>query len=148
MNNMDNLDGDKIIEEAEKSLERLSRKIEQLEYDSKRYVLKYFDRLHDKLFMFNTIFITGNFALCQINKEFNSLILLLPFCSLSMLIYIEHFMKEIARKQSYGMFEVNLSEHLNKAEKKYGQVTILSLLIIIVSAIELLYTIYICIFRF
>ena len=28
MNNMDNLDGDKIIEEAEKSLERLSRKIE------------------------------------------------------------------------------------------------------------------------
>ena len=41
MNNMDNLDGDKIIEEAEKSLERLSRKIEQLEYDSKRYVLKY-----------------------------------------------------------------------------------------------------------
>ena len=43
MNNMDNLDGDKIIEEAEKSLERLSRKIEQLEYDSKRYVLKYFE---------------------------------------------------------------------------------------------------------
>ena len=107
---MDNLDGDKIIEEAEKSLERLSRKIEQLEYDSKRDVLKHFDRLHDKLFMFNTIFITGYFALCQINKEFNSLILLLPFCSLSMLIYIEHFMKEIARKQSYGMFEVNLSE--------------------------------------
>ena len=141
MNNMDNLDGDKIIEEAEKSLERLSRKIEQLEYDSKRYVLKYFDRLP-------LYFITGYFALCQINKEFNSLILLLPFCSLSMLIYIEHFMKEIARKQSYGMFEVNLSEHLNKAEKKYGQVTILSLLIIIVSAIELLYTIYICIFRF
>ena len=120
MNNMDNLDGDKIIEEAEKSLERLSRKIEQLEYDSKRDVLKHFDRLHDKLFMFNTIFITGYFALCQINKEFNSLILLLPFCSLSMLIYIEHFMKEIARKQSYGMFEVNLSEHLNKAEKKYN----------------------------
>ena len=98
MNIMDNLDGDKIIEEAEKSLERLSRKIEQLEYDSKRDVLKHFDRLHDKLFMFNTIFITGYFALCQINKEFNSLILLLPFCSLSMLIYIEHFMKEIARK--------------------------------------------------
>ena len=120
MNNMDNLDGDKIIEEAEKSLERLSRKIEQLEYDSKRDVLKHFDRLHDKLFMFNTIFITGYFALCQINKEFNSLILLLPFCSLSMLIYIEHFMKEIARKQSYGMFEVNLSEHINKAEKKYN----------------------------
>ena len=117
---MDNLDGDKIIEEAEKSLERLSRKIEQLEYDSKRDVLKHFDRLHDKLFMFNTIFITGYFALCQINKEFNSLISLLPFCSLSMLIYIEHFMKEIARKQSYGMFEVNLSEHLNKAEKKYN----------------------------
>lgn len=45
MNNMDNLDGDKIIEEAEKSLERLSRKIEQLEYDSKRDVLKHFDRL-------------------------------------------------------------------------------------------------------
>lgn len=40
---MDNLDGDKIIEEAEKSLERLSRKIEQLEYDSKRDVLKHFD---------------------------------------------------------------------------------------------------------
>lgn len=67
---MDNLDGDKIIKEAEKSLERLSRKIEQLEYDSKRDVLKHFDRLHDKLFMFNTIFITGYFALCQINKEF------------------------------------------------------------------------------
>ena len=59
---MDNLDGDKIIEEAEKSLERLSRKIEQLEYDSKRDVLKQFDRFHDKLFMFNTIFITGYFA--------------------------------------------------------------------------------------
>lgn len=63
MNNMDNLDGDKIIEEAEKSLERLSRKIEQLEYDPKRDVLKHFDRLHDKLFMFNIIFITGYFAI-------------------------------------------------------------------------------------
>ena len=145
---MENLDGEKIIEEAEKSLERLSRKIEQIEYDSKRDVLKHFDRLHDKLFMFNTIFITGYFALCQISKEFNSLILLLPFFSLSILIYIEHFMKEIARKQSYGMFEVNLSEHLEKSEMKYKQVTLLSLLIIVVSALELLYTIYVCIFKF
>ena len=145
---MENLDGEKIIEEAEKSLERLSRKIEQIEYDSKRDVLKHFDRLHDKLFMFNTIFITGYFALCQISKEFNSLILLLPFFSLSILIYIEHFMKEIARKQSYGMFEVNLSEHLKKSEMKYKQVTLLSLLIIVVSALELLYTIYVCIFKF
>ena len=46
------------------------------------------------------------------------------------------------------MFEVNLSEHLKKAEKKYGQVAILSLLIIVFSAIKLLYIIYICIFRF
>ena len=69
---MDNLDGDKIIEEAEKSLERLSRKIEQLEYDSKRYVLKYFDRLHDKLFMFNTIFITGYFALCPLFYQYDA----------------------------------------------------------------------------
>ena len=45
---MDNFDGDKIIEEAEKSLERLSHKIEQLEYDFQRDVLKHFDRLHDK----------------------------------------------------------------------------------------------------
>jgi hypothetical protein len=46
------------------------------------------------------------------------------------------------------MFDVNLSEHLKKAEKKYNRVAILSLFITIVSAIELLYTIYICIFIF
>lgn len=142
------LGGDDIFEEVERSLERLSRKIEQLEYDSKRDVLKHFDRLHDKLFMFNTIFITGYFALCQINKDFNSLILLLPFFSLSLLVYIEHFMKEVAREQSSGLFEVNLHEHLKKADKKYERVTLLSLLVITISALELVYTIYTCIFKF
>lgn len=142
------LGGDDIFEEVERSLERLSRKIEQLEYDSKRDVLKHFDRLHDKLFMFNTIFITGYFALCQINKDFNSLILLLPFFSLSLLVYIEHFMKEVAREQSSGLFEVNLNEHLKKADKKYERVTLLSLLVITISALELVYTIYTCIFKF
>jgi hypothetical protein len=44
---MDSLDGDRIIEEGEKSLECLLCKIKQLEYDPQRDMLKHFDRLHD-----------------------------------------------------------------------------------------------------
>ncbi|MCM1218547.1 MAG: hypothetical protein NC548_29005 [Lachnospiraceae bacterium] len=136
------------IREAEESLHRLEQQIERVEYDANRDVLKHFDRLHDKLFTFNTVFITGYFALCQINKEFNSLILLLPFCALSVLVYIEHYMKEIARRQTHGLREVNLSIHLKETDKKYNKATLKSLLVILFSVMELLYTMYICIFKF
>ena len=139
---------EQVIMDAEESLIHLDKKIDRIEYDAGRDVLKHFDRLHDKLFTFNTVFITGYFAICQINKEFNSWILLLPFCALCVLIYIEHFMKEIARRQTHGLREVNLLSYLKETEKKYNKVTWMSLFVILCSCVELLYTMYICIFKF
>ena len=57
-------------------------------------------------------------------------------------------MKEIARRQSYGLKEVNLKKHLKEIDREYIKVTRISLVVIIFTALELLYTMYICIFKF
>lgn len=145
---MENNKIEQLLAEAEQSLKRLEKKIDQIEYDSGRDILKHFDRLHDKLFMFNTIFITGYFAICQLNKEFNSLILIIPFIALSILVYVEHYMKEIARRQSHGLKAVDLKIHLKETDRKYIKITRVSLVVIIFTALELLYTMYICIFKY
>jgi len=84
---------EKALQEAEETLKRIEEKTEKMRYDSQRDVLKHFDRIHDHLFLLNTVFITGYIALLQIGTHFNRFILILPFICLAILIYVEHYMK-------------------------------------------------------
>ena len=117
-----------------------------MRYDSQRDVLKHFDRIHDHLFLLNTVFITGYIALLQIGTHFNRFILILPFICLAILIYVEHYMKESARKYK-DINNINLTIFFAECNRRDSKATIISFFIILLTSFELLYTIYICIFR-
>lgn len=72
----------------------------------------------------------------------------MPFAALALLIYIEHYMKEIARRQSHDMRKVNLIKHLKETDKKYNKATWMSMVVIALSCFELLFTMYICMCKF
>lgn len=106
---------------------------ENIEYASengKKNILKYFDRIHDKLFTFNNIMIGGFFALSKINEVISIVNILFPVCNLIILIFIEYRMMELSRAESY-IKETPIDEIESKLFSRYGTVTLLSLLAII-----------------
>lgn len=136
---------EKAFAEAEERIQQIEQKLEQIEYDAQRDVLKHFDRLHDHMFVLNTIFLTGYIALIQMVNEFNRFILILPIVSLAILIYEEHVMKENARKYK-NLKSVNLESFFKGCNKRDDRATKISLFVILLTAIEIIYTTYICLF--
>ena len=137
---------EKTLQEAEETLKRIEAKTEKMRYDSQRDVLKHFDRIHDHLFLLNTVFITGYIALLQIGTHFSRFILILPFICLAILIYVEHYMKESARKYK-DINNINFTIFFAECNRRDSRATIISFFAIILTSFELLYTIYICIFK-
>lgn len=135
----------KEIEEIEERFKRLEQQVEQIQHDAQRDVLKHFDRLNDHLFVLNTIFLTGYIALIQMIHEFNRFILILPILSLAILIYEEHVMKENARKYK-NLKNENLEIFFKACDKRDNRATKISLFVILLTAIEIIYTTYICLF--
>lgn len=89
-------DLEKIIEEGEERDKRLAK----MEEDGTNDIVKYFDRIHDKLFDLNNILIAGYFALVALNKQVSKGIIFVPLINLSFLIYVEWRMMEKSRLQS------------------------------------------------
>ena len=84
----------------DKELERIYENIRKTEEDGVKNILKYFDRIHDKLFSFNNILIAGFFALSKIDNSTSSKTIFIPICNLIFLIYIEYRMMEKSRYEA------------------------------------------------
>lgn len=100
----------------------------------KKNILKYFDRIHDKLFTFNNIMIAGFFALSKIETEISIKYILIPITNLIFLIYIEYRMMELSRIES-NVKEIPFRDLQKKLYSKYGVVTRLSLISILTTTI-------------
>jgi hypothetical protein len=87
---------DRAIREAEESDERMKK----YEDEGVKNILKYFDRIHDKLFTFNNILIGGFFALPKIDKSAPVASIIIPLLNLAFLIYVEYRMMEKSRFES------------------------------------------------
>ena len=100
----------------------------------KKNILKYFDRIHDKLFTFNNIMIAGFFALSKLETETSIRYILIPIANLVFLIYIEYRMMELSRVES-NIKEIPFSDLQKKLFSKYGIVTRLSLISILTTTV-------------
>jgi hypothetical protein len=90
-NNLDNQSS-----EMDEILENFKR----TEHEGVRDILKYFDRIHDKLFTFNNILIAGYFALSRFFDSFSIYMIIVPLGNLGLLLFIEYRMMEKSRFES------------------------------------------------
>ncbi|WP_345948544.1 hypothetical protein ABDD95_17015 [Mucilaginibacter sp. PAMB04274] len=89
-------DIDRIMREADESMARMAK----MEEEGTADIVKYFDRIHDKLFDLNNILIAGYFALVAINQQVSKGIIFVPVANLLFLIYVDYRMMEKSRLQS------------------------------------------------
>lgn len=118
---------------------------DKAEEQGKQNILKYFDRIHDKLFTFNNIMIVGFFTLSKIETDVNIRNILIPISNLIILVYIEYRMMELSRTEAY-IKEIPINQLNKKLYSKYGVVTWLSLVSIITTTIVTSVFVYFLIF--
>lgn len=95
----------------------------------RKEITKYFDRIHDKVFTLNNIYIAGYLVLTALKSGTSKWIALVPLLNFCFLIYIDWRMMEASRMQS------NWMSLTDKERKQAGAIldstNILSLLTII-----------------
>lgn len=89
------------FEESERENKRIEENFERTEIEGLKNVLKHFDRIHDKLFVFNNILIAGFFALSKIETSVSVKTILIPIINLCFLIFIEYEMMEKSRFEAF-----------------------------------------------
>lgn len=97
------------MEETFKEIEKSMASMEKKAYDGTRDILKYFDRIHDKLFTFNNIMIVGFFTLSKLKNNVPVELIFVPIINLVILIYIEYKMMQKSRFEA-GILDVNFEE--------------------------------------
>ncbi|GGG51644.1 hypothetical protein [Epilithonimonas arachidiradicis] len=103
------------IEETFKSIEKTTASLEKTAYDGTRDILRYFDRIHDKLFTFNNIMIVGFFTISKMKEGVPIELILVPLLNLCFLMYIEFRMMEKSR------FEANILEKSKTQIEEQGK---------------------------
>ncbi|KQX00658.1 hypothetical protein [Flavobacterium sp. Root420] len=77
--------------------EKAIAKHDKIVDEGQKNIIKYFDRIHDKLFNFNNIIIAGSFALSKIENSVPLWTILVPIFNLIIIVYIEFRMMELGR---------------------------------------------------
>ena len=88
---------DKIMEDVDETMNWFKRREEQALQD----ILKYFDRIHDKLFAYQLFFLAGYISLVAIPAiSISAWWLLVPILCIARLIYIDYRMMQHNKKMS------------------------------------------------
>lgn len=128
------------FDEMDKNLQEIENRMNKREEEGLKNVLKHFDRIHDKLFSLNTMFIAGFFALIKISSNISTTTILIPVLNMIYLIWIEYRMMEKSR------FEANIKsktrDEINKWGKSISMNNWLSLLSIALTLVVSSYFIY------
>lgn len=98
---------------TDKELDEIDENFKRAEIEGVQNILKYFDRIHDKLFTFNNILIGGYFALSQIYDSFSIYGIIVPLVNLAILLFIEYRMMEKSR------FEANVRSKTTEEIKRH-----------------------------
>lgn len=128
------------LQEIEKGLAEIDARMNKREEEGLRNILKHFDRIHDKLFSLNTMFIAGFFALIKISDNISTLTILIPVLNMLYLIWIEYRMMEKSRFESD--IKNKTPSEINKWGKSISINNWLSLLSIALTLIVASYFIY------
>ncbi len=122
------------------------QKIQKIKEEAGKNILNHFNRIHDKLFTSNNIFIAGYFALSRIKPNTSLLIIIIPLLNLIFLIFIEYLMMEKSRKE-YGIEDLDMDELVRFIEKKNLKTNQYSLLSIVSTLCVFLYLMYVLIYQ-
>ena len=91
-------------EEIEESLQEADEMINNFKEQEKqglRDILRYYDRIHDKLFSFNNMLIAGYFVIIAMpNSQTNPWWILLPIFNMLNLVFVDYEMMEKSRFES------------------------------------------------
>lgn len=138
------MENDIDFDEMDKDLERIDKHFEETQRDGVRDILRYFDRIHDKLFSFNNMLIAGYFVIIALpQSDISAWWILFPVFNMLYLIYIEYRMMEKSR------FEADITnktpEQINQWENKIRKTTnsslqtiLITLIVVIVFILQLL----------
>jgi hypothetical protein len=132
------------IEESDKEIEEIYQRMRKTEEEGLKNILKYFDRIHDKLFTFNNILIAGFFTLSKIDNSISVKTIFIPIANLMVIIYVEYRMMEKSRYESEIMQKQ--MEEFEKHEKNINKTNIYSLLTIVTTFIVTTFFLYYLIF--
>jgi hypothetical protein len=132
------------LEESEKENEQIYQRMKKTEEEGLKNILKYFDRIHDKLFAFNNILIAGFFALSKIDNSISVKTIFIPIANLMVLIYVEYRMMEKSRYESEIMQKP--IEEFEKHGKDINKTNLYSLLTILTTFIVTTFFLYYLIF--
>jgi hypothetical protein len=126
-------------------IEQFEKKVEKIKEEAGKNILSHFNRIHDKLFTSNNIFIAGYFALSRVQPDTSILIIIVPLLNLIFLILIEYLMMEKSRKE-YGIDDFDIDELINFVNKKDLRTNQYSLLSIFSTLCVFLFFMYLLIF--
>lgn len=127
-------------------IEKFEKKIEKIKEDAGKNILNHFNRIHDRLFTSNNIFIAGYFALSRIEPKLNILIIIIPLLNLLFLIFIEYLMMEKSRNE-YEIETLEIEELIDFVEKKDKKTNLYSLLSLLSTFIVFICFLYLLIFK-
>lgn len=113
-NEKDKIDWKKLGLMTDEELDEIDKNLRKTEEEGVKNILKYFDRIHDKLFTFNNILIAGYFALVKLVDSISPLTIIVPVLNLGFLVYLEYRMMEKSR------FEANLRSKNKSQIDKHG----------------------------
>lgn len=112
----------------------------KIEEDGLTDTIRYFDRIHDKLFQLNTVILGAYFALIAINSNMSVWLLLVPVLTIFLLLFVDYKMMEKSRLQS--RFKSFTSSDTDKFGKLVANATRYSLLSIVVTILVTLFFVY------
>ncbi|OIV42156.1 hypothetical protein [Flavobacterium johnsoniae] len=108
-------------------VEKFEKQIEKIKEDAGKNIINHFNRIHDKLFTSNNIFIAGYFALSRVQDNIDILVIIIPLLNLIFLILIEYLMMEKSRKE-YRIEDFDIDELIDFVDKKDHKTNLYSLL--------------------
>ena len=116
---------------TDEELKEIDDNFKRIEKEGNLFILRYFDRIHDKLFTFNNILIVGYFALSKLSNSISMFNILIPFINLGILIFIEYRMMEKSIFES----KIKTKNDIDKYGGKINKTNLFSLLSIFTTLI-------------
>lgn len=104
------------ISEELKKTDEIIKNFKEQEKQGQRDILRYYDRIHDKLFSFNNMLIAGYFVIIAMpNSTINPWWMILPVINMLLLVFVDYEMMEKSR------FESDIMNKSNKEICQYGK---------------------------
>ena len=89
---------DEEIEQSMKETDEITQNLKEQEKQGSRDILRYYDRIHDKLFSFNNMLIAGYFVIIAMpNSQTSPWWILLPIFNMLNLVFVDYEMMQKSR---------------------------------------------------